>query len=91
MAAVEAILNIRNKVGLHARPARLLVQTAACFDAEIHLLAGGKVANAKSILAVLKLGVPQGSELRVRAEGVDANEAVEALSALAARNFDEDE
>lgn len=91
MAAVEAILNIRNKIGLHARPARLLVQTAARFDAEVYLLTGEKVANAKSILAVLKLGVPQGSELQVRAEGVDANEAIEALSALAARNFDEDE
>lgn len=91
MAAVETTLKIRNKVGLHARPARLLVQTAARFDAQILLQVGEKAANAKSILAVLKLGASQGAEIQVRAEGTDADAAIDAISSLVARNFDEEE
>lgn len=90
MAALETTLKITNKVGLHARPARLLVQMAASFRAHISLQVGEKVANAKSILAVLKLGVSQGTEVLVRAEGDDAELALVAIAALARRNFDED-
>lgn len=91
MSIVETSLVITNKVGLHARPARLLVQTAAQFQARISVQCGEKTANAKSILGVLKLGVARGDTLVLHAEGEDAEQAVETLTSLARRKFDEEE
>lgn len=91
MLIVETSLVIINKIGLHARPARLLVQTAAQFQARISVRCGEKVANAKSILGVLKLGAVGGDTIVLHAEGDDAEQAVEALTQLAQRNFDEEE
>jgi phosphotransferase system HPr (HPr) family protein len=91
MPIVETSLVITNKVGLHARPARLLVQTAAQFQSQIQLQHGEKAANAKSILGVLKLGARIGETVVVRAEGEDAEQAVKTLADLANRNFDEEE
>ena len=91
MSIVETRLVITNKVGLHARPARLLVQTAAQFQARISVQCGEKTANAKSILGVLKLGAAQGNTLVLHAEGEDAEQAVETLTSLARRKFDEEE
>jgi len=88
---VETSLVITNKVGLHARPARLLVQTAAQFQARISVQCGEKTANAKSILGVLKLGAALGDTLVLHAEGEDAEQAVETLTSLARRKFDEEE
>jgi phosphotransferase system HPr (HPr) family protein len=88
---VETSLVITNKVGLHARPARLLVQTAAQFQARISVQCGEKTANAKSILGVLKLGAALGDTLVLHAEGEDAEQAVETLTGLARRKFDEEE
>ena len=91
MPIAENRLVITNKVGLHARPARLLVQTAAQFQSQIRLQHGEKAANAKSILGVLKLGARIGETVVVRAEGEDAEQAVKTLADLANRNFDEEE
>ena len=91
MSIVETSVMITNRVGLHARPARLLVQTAARFQSQIQLRHGDKAANAKSIVGVLKLGAVKGDTLLVRAEGEDAEEALDALANLALRNFDEQE
>ena len=91
MSTVETSLIITNKVGLHARPARLLVQTAAQFQSRISVQFGEKTANAKSILGVLKLGAALGDTIVVHAEGDDAEQAVETLTDLARRKFDEEE
>ncbi|HLI09306.1 MAG TPA: HPr family phosphocarrier protein [Ktedonobacteraceae bacterium] len=91
MPVAEAYLVIKNKVGLHARPARLLVRTAAQFQSQIQLQQGGKSANAKSIIGVLKLGAVLGDALVLRAEGEDAEEAVKTLTELVDRKFDEEE
>ena len=91
MPVVETSLIITNKVGLHLRPARTLVQTAAQFQSKIALQFGEKSANAKSMLGVMKLGVSMGDSLIVQAEGEDAEEAIAALRDLARRNFDEEE
>jgi len=91
VSIVETSLVITNKVGLHARPARLLVQTAAQFQARISVQCGEKTANAKSILGVLKLGAARGDTLVLHAEGEDAEQAVETLTSLARRKFDEEE
>jgi phosphocarrier protein HPr len=83
-------LTITNKVGLHARPAALFVQTAARFkDTRIDVVKDGMVRNAKSILNVLGLGVSQGTTIVVRAEGPEAEAALAALSDLVARDFNE--
>ncbi len=88
---VETSVVITNRVGLHARPARLLVQAAAQFRSQIQLQHGDKTANAKSIIAVLKLGAILGDTLVIRAEGEDAEEAMHTLVELAHRKFDEEE
>jgi phosphotransferase system HPr (HPr) family protein len=91
MSRVETRVVIQNKVGLHARPARLLVQTAAQFQSTIQLQHGDKTANAKSIIAVLKLTASLGDTLVMRAEGEDAERAVSTLVDLVDRKFDEEE
>lgn len=87
----ETSVVILNKVGLHARPATRLVQTAAQFQASIQLKFGDKVANAKSIVGVLKLGAEMGDTLVLRTEGEDAEEALKTLSELVLRKFGEEE
>ncbi|HEX6109855.1 MAG TPA: HPr family phosphocarrier protein [Ktedonobacteraceae bacterium] len=91
VAIVETSVVILNKVGLHARPARLLVQTAALFQARIQIYYGDKTANAKSIVSVLKLGAAFGDTLVLHAEGEDAQQAIETLTDLVYRKFDEEE
>jgi phosphotransferase system HPr (HPr) family protein len=91
MPRAEASLIITNKVGLHARPAALLVQTAGQFQSRIQVQLGERVVNAKSILNVMRLNAPMGTTIVVRAEGDDAEQAIAALTELTRRNFDEEE
>ena len=90
MSVVETSITITNQVGLHARPARLLVQTAARFHSRIEVRCHEKTANAKSIVGVLKLGAVLGDTLQVRVEGDDAEQAMSALTSLVQRKFDEE-
>ena len=86
----ERPLTITNKVGLHARPAALFVQTAARFkDTKIEVVKDGTVRDAKSMLGVLTLGVSQGTTITVRADGPHADEAIAALTDLVDRDFGE--
>jgi phosphocarrier protein HPr len=85
----EIELEIKNKVGLHARPAALFVQTASRFKSTITVRNGSASANAKSILNVLTLGAGNGSIITINAEGEDAEQALEALEQLIAGNFGE--
>jgi phosphocarrier protein HPr len=64
------------ETGIHARPATLLVQTASKFTSEINLEYKGKSVNLKSIMGVMSLGVGQGADVTVSAEGADADEAL---------------
>lgn len=76
---VEKKATVTNKTGLHARPAALFVQLANRFKSDIALSKDGRECNAKSIIGVLTLGVGQGSEIIIRAEGEDEDLAVQAL------------
>ncbi len=90
MPSVE--LPVQHKVGLHARPAALFVKQAAKFPCDIsvaNLSGDGKVVNAKSILSVLTLGVQQGHVVRIKAEGEQAEAALQALEKLIKDNFGE--
>ena len=85
----ETKLTIRNKVGLHARPAVLFVQAAQGFQSDVRVIKDGKEGNAKSFKAVLALAVNQNDEVVVRAEGADADAALAALAQLVENNFGE--
>ncbi len=85
----EVTLVVHNKVGLHARPAALFVQTASRFKSAITVWNGDRHANAKSMLNVLTLGVLSGTTIRVTAEGEDAEQALQALADLNGTNFGE--
>jgi phosphocarrier protein HPr len=85
----QITLVIEHEVGLHARPASLFVQTAARFTSDIEVTHGEITANAKSILAVLTLGAHQGAEITLKAEGPDADQALNALEELVKSNFGE--
>lgn len=88
----EATIQVRHKVGLHARPAALFVQTAAKFASKIkvkNLTANGNFVDAKSIIMVLTLGVMRDHEVVIQTDGVDADAALEALRSLIKGNFGE--
>ncbi len=70
------------KEGLHARPAAQFVKTAKRFSSEIVVVKGERRANAKSSLKIMTLGAREGDTLTIRAEGDDAQEAVDALVEL---------
>ncbi len=88
---IETQLVVKNKVGLHARPASLFVQTANKYKCSLKLTLADREANAKSILKVLTLGADQGAVITLRAEGEDEAQAVTALAALVESNFGEPE
>jgi phosphocarrier protein len=73
---------LTNGSGLHARPAAQFVQKATGFKCSVTIAAGGKVANAKSILQILSLGAKKGTEILITAEGADEAECVLSLSEL---------
>jgi len=80
---------VQHKVGLHARPASVFVQTASKFSSTITVSCEDRRANAKSILNVLTLGAHQGAEITIAAEGEDAEEALSTLVGLVENNFGE--
>lgn len=88
--AVTKDVRVANEMGLHARPAANLAKRAQDFSAEIHLLAKGREANAKSVLDILSLAAPKGAEITLRARGEDADDAVERLAAYFAANLGEE-
>ena len=87
----SASLQIRNKLGLHARAAAMLVQTANRFDAEVSVAKDGQVVNGRSIMGVMMLAAEQGSEICVTTSGPQAAEALDAIRALVDAGFNEPE
>lgn len=86
----EITLTVRNKVGLHARPAALFVQQANRFKCDIRVKnADGNEANGKSILGIMRLGIGCGAVITIRAEGEGAEEAIAGILALFESNFGE--
>jgi len=86
---VRADVELTNSVGLHARPAALVVRALDSLDASVVVRFGEDSADAKSVLALMGLGAPGGARVEVVASGVDAAEAVRRVEELAARRFDE--
>ncbi|MFO7892903.1 MAG: HPr family phosphocarrier protein [Longimicrobiales bacterium] len=81
---------IRNRYGLHARPAAEFVKTAHTFDADVWVKKADLEVNGKSIMGMMMLAAEQGTEIVIRAAGEDADDAVDALSALVDTQFGEE-
>ena len=86
---VEREVIIKNRAGLHTRPAALLVKTAAKFKSEFLIYKDGMEINGKSIIGVMTLAAEQGSKLVLRFVGEDEEEAASAVIGLFERGFDE--
>ena len=86
----QAIVIIENEIGLHGRPAALLVQKANSYQSKITMERDGEVANAKSILSILALDAKRGARIRIVTEGPDEEEIMGDLLALVKSNFGED-
>jgi phosphocarrier protein HPr len=83
---IESVeVTLPGHVDLHARPAANFVKTAMRFDSHVWVATSEREADAKSLLSVLALGARRGTSLRLRAEGDDAGEAIEALAATVAQ------
>lgn len=80
---------ITNKLGIHARVAARLVETASRFQSEVFLEKDGVEVNGRSILGILTLYCPQGSKLTIRVEGEDSGEAIAAFARLIENKFGE--
>ena len=83
-------LVVLNKLGIHARPAAMFVRTANRFDCEIFVEKDGERVNGKSIMGLMMLAAGQGSKLRIRCDGPDADKAMEELEELIKAGFNED-
>lgn len=83
----ESTFVIRDALGIHARPAGLLVKAAAPFQSRLTLEVNGKTADAKRIMAVMSMGAKKGMTLKITAEGEDEDEAIHAIEAFLEQNL----
>lgn len=87
---IERRIEVINRLGLHARAAAKLVHLTGRFDSDIQLVVDGEEVDAKSILGILMVGAAQGTELDVRCDGPDEDEAIDAVTGLFADRFGEE-
>ncbi|GMG86595.1 HPr family phosphocarrier protein [Biformimicrobium ophioploci] len=83
-------LTICNKLGLHARAAAKMAKLAGRYGAQINILCDGKTVDAKSVMSLMLLAAGKGTEIKIQAEGDDADDALEALQALVEDRFGEE-
>lgn len=86
---IERKIVIKNKAGLHARPAAIFVQIANKFDCEISVKRGNQQVNGKSIMGILMLAAGRGSKILIKAEGLDCEAAVTELERLLSGELDD--
>jgi len=85
----ERQVRIMNKLGIHARPAAEIVKTAVKFKSSITIVRDDLEVNAKSIMGVMMLAAECGATITLRAEGIDADDALAAIAAVIAAKFGE--
>ena len=88
---VEKKITIKNKLGLHARPAALFVQIANKFDCDISVKKGKQKVNGKSIMGIMMLAAGKGDTIHIKANGEGANKAVSELEDLLMGDLDKNE
>lgn len=84
-------VSVKNQVGLHARPATFFIQKANEFKSSVWVERGDRRVNAKSLLGVLSLGIVGQTDIRIMADGVDEEQAVDSLVKLVESGFAESE
>jgi phosphotransferase system HPr (HPr) family protein len=82
MALLRKKITVKNKQGLHARPAALFVQIANKFNSQVKVRRGKEEVNGKSIMGILMLGAERDSQITIEAEGDDAQIAIEELEKI---------
>ncbi len=87
---IEKEIEIKNELGLHARPAAMFVQAANRFSAKVHVMKDGETINGKSIMGVMMLAAAKGTKIKVIAEGEDAQKAIDELGQLFINKFGEE-
>ena len=87
---IQREFTIRNKLGIHARPAAQFVKTASRFSCDIIVEKDSERVDGKSIMGLMMLAAGHGSVLEISADGNDAEGALDALAALIERNFEEE-
>jgi phosphocarrier protein HPr len=87
---VERIVTIKNRAGIHARPAALLVQTANRFSSNIFLEKDGEQINGKSIMGILTLAATYNSPIKIIADGTDEQQALQTICRLFETKFEEE-
>jgi phosphocarrier protein len=86
----EREITVRNRAGIHARPAALIVQTASKFDSTVMLRKDDEEINAKSIMGIITLGAGYNTTLTLTADGDDEADAVEEIARLFENRFEEE-
>ncbi len=86
----KSTLVVRNKLGIHARPAAMIVRVANKYDADVTVEKGDDQVNGKSIMGMMMLAAGKGSKLRFTAIGDRAEEVLDEIAKLFERNFEED-
>ena len=87
---IEKELPIINRLGLHARPAAMFVRIASRYRCEVWVAKEGEEVNGKSIMGLMMLAAGQGSKLKIRCDGFDADKAIAELEELINARFHED-
>jgi phosphocarrier protein len=87
----RAVATIPNKKGLHARASAKLVEASARFQSRITVSKDGQSVDGRSIMGLMMLGAPLGTQIEITAEGPDADEAMKAILALVEAKFGEDD
>ncbi len=87
---MEKVFVIKNKLGLHARPAALLVQTASKFKSKVKIIKDEQEVDGKSIMGLMTLAACAGSNLKVVADGEDEKEVLESMGKLVESGFGEE-
>jgi phosphocarrier protein HPr len=88
-SVIEREIEIKNKLGLHARAAAKLVHTASRFKSDIKVRKGDEEVDGKSILGILLLAAGRGTSVTLKADGDDEREALDAVEKLIEEKFDE--
>ena len=87
---VERIVTVRNRAGIHARPAALLVKTTSLFSSQIYIEKDSEKVNGKSIMGVITLGATHDTQLKIIADGPEEVEALDTIEKLFQNRFEEE-
>ncbi len=87
---VEKLLTVKNRAGIHARPAAIIAQTANRFECEVKLIKDDVEVNAKSIMGVITMAAGYNTVVKLQTDGADEKEAASALAALFESKFEEE-